>query len=65
MSQGLWTQLVVPRVLGEVIIQELHSGTLEGHLGKDKTTCKNNERLARNAERCVTIDLYLPCVCHS
>ena len=43
-GQGLWTQLVVPRVLHKEIMQELHSGALEGHLGEDKTTCKIHER---------------------
>ena len=32
-----WTQFVVPRVLREQILQELHVGSLEGHLGEDKT----------------------------
>ena len=38
---GSWTQLVVPLVLREEILQELHAGSLEGHLGEvDKTVGK-------------------------
>ena len=45
-TQGLgsWTQFVVPRVLREEILQELHAGALEGHLGEDKTVGKIQER---------------------
>ena len=39
-----WQQLVVPHVLREEIMQELHSGALEGHLGVDKTVAKIKER---------------------
>lgn len=39
-----WTQFVVPRVLREEILQELHAGSLEGHLGEDKTIGKVRER---------------------
>ena len=35
-SNGSWTLFVVPRVLWEEILQELHAGSLEGHLGEDK-----------------------------
>jgi hypothetical protein len=35
-----WTQYVVPRVLQNEILQELHAGALEGHLGEDKTVAK-------------------------
>ena len=39
-SQGSWTQFVLPHVLREEIMQELHYGSLEGHLGEDKTMGK-------------------------
>ena len=39
-----WQQLVVPRTLREEIMQELHAGPLEGHLGVDKTVAKIKER---------------------
>ena len=41
---GSWTQLVVPLVLREEILQESHAGSLEGHLGEDKTVGKIRER---------------------
>ena len=43
-GQRSWTQFVVPHVLREEIMQELHAGPLEGHLGEDKTTGKVRER---------------------
>ena len=43
-GQTSWTQLVVPRMLREEIMQELHAGSLEGHLGEDKTLGKIKER---------------------
>ena len=42
-SNGFWTQFVVPCVLREQILQELHAGSLEGHLGEDKTNGKVRE----------------------
>ena len=36
-GSGSSTQFVVPLVLWEEILQELHAGSLEGHLGEDKT----------------------------
>ena len=33
-GNGSWTQFVVPRVLRVEILQELHAGSLEGHLGR-------------------------------
>ena len=37
-------QLVVPSVLRNEILQALHAGALEGHLGEDKTIAKVQER---------------------
>ena len=41
--QRSWRQLVVPSVLRNEILQELHAGALEGHLGEDKTIAKIQE----------------------
>ena len=43
-SQGSWMQLVVPHVLWEEIIKELHAIPLDSHLGVDKTMEKVQER---------------------
>ena len=43
-GQRHWIQLVVPHVLREEIMKELHAGSLEGHLGEDKTLGKIQER---------------------
>ena len=32
-----WSQLVTPCSLREEVLQELHSRTLKGHLGEEKT----------------------------
>lgn len=42
-GQISWTQLV-PRLLREEIMQELHAGSLEGHLGEDRTLGKVREQ---------------------
>ena len=42
-GKKIWMQLVVPHALREEIIQELHAGPLEGHLGEDKTLGKVKE----------------------
>ena len=39
-----WLQLVVPHSLRSEIMEQLHSGALEGHLGVDKTVAKIRER---------------------
>lgn len=39
-GQISWTQLVVSRVLREEIMQELHAGSLEGHLGRTRHWAK-------------------------
>lgn len=39
-----WLQLVVPQSLREEILQNLHAGTLGGHLGAEKTLAKVKER---------------------
>ena len=38
-----WIQLVVPQSLREGIMQELHAGAIEGHLGEEKTLNKIRE----------------------
>ena len=43
-GQRSWRELVVPSVLRNEILQELHAGALEGHLGEDKTIAKVHER---------------------
>ena len=45
-SQGHSTrlQLVVPRSMRKEVLQELHAGALEGHLGEEKTLLKVKER---------------------
>ena len=39
-----WIQLVVPQSLREEIMQDLHAGATEGHLGEVKTLNKIRER---------------------
>ena len=39
-----WTQLVVPRVLREELLQDLHAGVMGGHLGAEKTLGRLRER---------------------
>ena len=43
-GSNYWSQMIVPHVLREEIMQELHAGSLEGHLGEDKTLGKIKER---------------------
>ena len=43
-GQRSWKQLVILSVLRTEILQELHAGALEGHLGEDKTIAKVQER---------------------
>jgi len=42
-EQG-WLQLIVPRVLQEAVLAEVHEGISGGHLGKDKTIHHPKER---------------------
>ena len=39
-----WTQLLLPKSLTEEVMQELHAGATEGHLGEEKTLLKIKER---------------------
>ena len=39
-----WTQLVVPRVLREELLQDLHAGVMGGHLGAEKTLGRLREQ---------------------
>lgn len=40
----VWSQLVLPRTRRDEVLQELHAGALEGHLGTEKTLGKVKER---------------------
>ena len=42
--RSTWLQLVVPHTLREEVLEELHAGALEGHLGEEKTLYKVKER---------------------
>ena len=37
-GKSSWLQLVLPQLLREEVLQELHVGALEGHLGKSLET---------------------------
>ena len=39
-GSNYWSQMIVPHVSREEIMQELHAGSLEGRLGEDKTVGK-------------------------
>ena len=39
-----WLQLVVPHTLREEVLEEIHAGALEGHLGEEKSLHKLKER---------------------
>ena len=39
-----WTQLLLPKSLTKEVMQELHAGATEGHLGEEKTILKIKER---------------------
>jgi len=43
-GKSSWLQLVLPQLLREEVLQELHAGALEGHLGKEKLLGKVKER---------------------
>jgi len=43
-GQGLCDKLVVPKVLRNEVLKELHDGAAGGHLGSDKTLWKLKER---------------------
>ena len=38
-----YLQLIVPQILGETVLAELHEGSTEGHLGQEKTLDKLKE----------------------
>ena len=43
-GKSSWLQLVLPQLLREEVLQELHAGALEGHLGEEKLLGKVKER---------------------
>ena len=67
-----WTQLVVPRVLREELLQDLHAGVMGGHLGAEKTLGRLRERFfwpgntrdvtewCRTCANCVTKKMPVP-----
>ena len=43
-SKCTWLQLVVSHTLREEVLEEIHAGALEGHLGEEKSLHKLKER---------------------
>jgi hypothetical protein len=43
-GHSTWVQLVLPQCLRKEVMQELHAGATEGHLGEEKTLYKVKER---------------------
>ena len=43
-TTSTWLQLVVPHTLREEVLEEIHAGALEGHLGEEKSLHKLKER---------------------
>ena len=43
-TPSTWLQLVVPHTLREEVLEEIHAGALEGHLGEEKSLHKLKER---------------------